>query len=96
MTMREEFETFMRSDHSTVRLEREGEAYRFSLAAMYWDIWKQTAQAAYAAGQRAERKACVATAWIHSMYPAVTEREKGYGEGRMAAAEAIRNRKEQG
>lgn len=53
MTMREEFEAEWRKrDNNSDALLRDGDSYAYSDVRIGWTVW----QAAYAAGQRAERE----------------------------------------
>ncbi|WP_225783346.1 hypothetical protein [Xenophilus sp. Marseille-Q4582] len=91
MTMREEFEQWMSDEGQwPAAVEKTGAEYKLSTAATGWTVW----QAAYAAGQRAEREACAVTAWNTGMD--LHMKQSDAREIGSLCAAAIRNRKEQG
>lgn len=107
MTLRAEFEAhFVRKVRSArirkMLLTRSGKVYADSQIEGQWRFWK----AAYAAGQRAEREACVAVCEAqaqHSLDVAQQYPERRNvlhrriaASGAYGCADAIRNRKEQG
>lgn len=97
MTMRDEFERQMRAENACTRLERQQDA----VGGQYRTIsveraWKRF-QAAYAAGQRAEREACANLLDDLFLQPEFkTDADRYANAATRIGAAAIRNRKEQG